>query len=234
MKLFVGGCSFSATCDGHDGMGDLYGDFLAKSIGVTFVNVAAPCGSNKRIWRNITDYIMKGELTSDDILIMQYTEKARTEFFSNYKLQSVKPEMIDKPVSNSEEYYDGRILKFKFHMTRNQPNWTKEERDFMELYENYFIGDNYLDEDFRFTNYMFQSMLKTHNIKVIFLKTPYFEGEGLKIIPEFKQHALDIRNITEDYPLHWSNGVDKSHLSEAGHRYLAKLLEEHIKKLNYI
>ena len=142
--------------------------------------------------------------------------------------------MIDIPVSNSEEYYDGRILKFKHHMKGANSHWTKEENDFMELYENYFIGDNYLDEDFKFTNYMFQSMLKTHNIKVIFLKTVYFHGEGLKIIPEFQSSILDICNITEDYPLHWSRGVDNSHLSEAGHRYLANLLEEHIKKLNYI
>jgi hypothetical protein len=233
MKLFVGGCSFSATSDAHDGRGDLYGDVLANSIGATFVDVSAGCGSNKRIWRNITNYIMNGELTSDDILIMQYTEKARTEFFSNYKLQSVKAEMIDKPVSNSEEYYDGRILKFKFHMTQFNPNWTKEERDFLQSYEDYFIGKEYIDEDFAFTNYMFQSMLKQHNIKVVFLKTAYFQ-ETEKIIPEFQSTILDLMNITEDYPFNRSCGIDKSHLSQEGHRYLARVLEEHIKKLNYI
>jgi hypothetical protein len=234
MKLFVGGCSFSATCDGHDGRGDLYGDYLSKSIGATFVNVSSPCGSNKRMWRNITKYIMNGELTSDDILIIQYTDKSRTEFFSNYKLQSVQSNMINKSVSNSEDYYDGRILKFKFNIPKESHDWTKEENNFTQLYEDYFIGNEYMDEDFKFTNYMFQTMLKTHNIKVVFLKTVYFHGNDLKISPEFQSSILDICNITEDYPLHWSRGVDNSHLSEAGHRYLANLLEEHIKKLNFI
>jgi hypothetical protein len=233
MKLFVGGCSFSATCDGHDGRGDLYGDYLSKSIGATFVNVSAPCGSNKRIWRNITNYIMNGELTSDDILIIQYTDKARTEFFSNYKLQSVQSNMINKSVSNSEDYYDGRILKFKFNIPKESHDWTKEENNFTQLYEDYFIGNEYMDEDFKFTNYMFQTMLKKHNIKIVFLKSLYFQ-ETEKIIPEFQPNILDICDITDSYPKHRSNGNDRTHLSKEGHRYLANLLEEHIKKLNLV
>jgi hypothetical protein len=233
MKIFVGGCSFSATSDSHDGRGDLYGDFLAKSIGATFIDASVGCGSNKRIWRKITKYIMDGELTSDDILIMQYTDKSRTEFFSNYKLQNVKPEMINIPVANSEEYYDGRILKFKFHITNDQPNWTKQERNFLQLYEDYFIGREYIDEEFKYTNYMFQSMLKNYNIKVVFLKTIYFQDTNT-LLPEFQPNILDVSNITKDFPIHRSNGIDELHLSQKGHFYLAELLENHIKKLNYI
>ena len=78
MKLFVGGCSVSD----YSQVNYVYGELLAKKIDCEYIHEASSCGSNWRIWRKIINHIMSGNLTSNDLLIIQYTTLERKEFWT--------------------------------------------------------------------------------------------------------------------------------------------------------
>ena len=89
-KLFTAGCSVSI----RNNCKTSYPEELAKLLNYELVNCAAGCGSNYRIWRMITKHIIDGNLTSDDLVIIQYTDQIRREFWSRFS-----PENMDELVN---------------------------------------------------------------------------------------------------------------------------------------
>ena len=131
-KLFAAGCSISTRCYANTS----YPEELAKLLNYELVNCTAGCGSNYRTWRMITKHIMDGNLTSDDLVIIQYTEPTRREFWSRF------PKNND---NYKDEYDDGSILRFKFDSYLWQ--LTKEEIEFLRTYETNFVNDAFEKEN---------------------------------------------------------------------------------------
>ena len=148
-KLFVAGCSVSD----YTKVDKVYGEYLSEKLNYEYVHEGAGCGSNWRIWRKITNHILNGNLTPNDLLIVQYTTIERREIWSreNYISKNEKIEL-------REEYKDGgNIVRFK--MGSHAWQQREGEKKFFKLYEENFLSDDFEKEVFKTQNVMFQTLL---------------------------------------------------------------------------
>ena len=210
-KLFTAGCSISTRCNAKTS----YPEELSKLLNYELINFTAGCGSNYRIWRMITKHIMDGNLTSDDLVVIQYTEPTRREFWSRF------PKGND---NYKDSYDDGNVLRFKIDSYLWQR--TKEEIEFLRTYETNFVNDSFENENFYVNNFNFQHMLKTHNIKVIFVKTTRISVPEFFTFEEYeKAFYYDTSNSER---VNNQSSKDSGHFSEKGHKLIAENLYQHI------
>ena len=111
MKLVVAGCSFSDYMEKNS---YTYGEQLAAFLGRKYVHEGAGSGSNWRIWRTVGNMVYNSTLDVNDILIVQYTNTERQEFWSQYSPD--KPIIINgkkrRPL-REEGPEDGSIIRYK-------------------------------------------------------------------------------------------------------------------------
>lgn len=224
-KICVAGCSVSDYTE----VLNPYGKILADSLNLEYLHEGGGCGSNARIWRRVTNHVLNGNLGRNDILIVQYTEVIRTEFWS-----ALPP--FPSPVTSPDEepWSDGgRILRWKPCANEWQPN--PEEKDFFEMYEKYFVSVDFAVNNFKVNNFNFQNMLKNCGIKTIFFTTTRI-GPGTEKMPYvdeyFKPYEF-FEDSKEDRSQNLAPG-DTCHFSQLGHNTVAKNIEEHIIKLGCI
>lgn len=221
-KLCVAGCSVSDYTDV-----DLpYGKILATDLGVDYLHEGAGAGSNFRIWRRITNHILNNTITEEDVVVIQYTEIVRNEFWS----------ALPNPVSNytappADLSHDGgRVIRWKPSAHTWQPY--DEEKQFLKEFEQYFVSPRFSEEEFRVNNYNFQQMLKNHKIRTIFLNTTRSNLISNYVIDHFQPYQ--IFEDTHSNPEYNLRENDTCHFSEFGHRYMASELKSHIEKLGWI
>jgi len=215
MQLVIAGCSFSGYTRVHKN----YGDFLSEKLKLPVLQLVKGCAGNDFIVRNLITNIRNGVITSDDILIIQYTTKERKEFWVDVpRLGNFQEKIFEKKEINCR-YGDGRLSFFKV----DSHNW--EENGVEELhkaYETYSCGTDYDTEVFENTHFMLVNTLLRLGIKAIFLHTPYI-GDLLPNIIKTNLNenikVFDGLNYGLQYPL----GLDDtSHLSQQGHKILAE------------
>lgn len=230
-KLFVAGCSVSD----YTRVQEPYGEILANLIGFDYVHEGAGAGSNYRIWRKITNHVLSGNLTENDILIIQYTESVRNEFWSAFPDTRIYDMFPNQPKISDESYDSGTIIRFKAdsHIWQN----FDKEIEFHKSYEENFVNTKFAEENFRVNNYNFQQMLKNHNIKTIFLTTTRsgpVTNSSEYMTAHFKPYEFfDYSNRNEVYNLGPKN-VDDCHFSKLGHETIANELRDHLQHLNWI
>ena len=79
-KLFSAGCSIAdRTQTSHS-----YGDYLAEMLDYDYVHLAGGGGSNYRSIRQIVQAVGSGEATSEDMIVIQFTDVTRKELNSSY------------------------------------------------------------------------------------------------------------------------------------------------------
>lgn len=216
-KLFVAGCSVSD----YTKVDKVYGEYLSEKLNYEYVHEGAGCGSNWRIWRKITNHILNGNLTPNDLLIVQYTTIERREIWSreNYISKNEKIEL-------REDYKDGgNIVRFK--MGSHAWQQREGEKKFFKLYEENFLSDDFEKEVFKTQNVMFQTLLKNYNIPTIFLGFYLsLEQKTMTLLPEFEENSyLGInRFLEEKYFLENDNG----HFSDLGHQMVSEKLYDFI------
>jgi len=229
MKLVVAGCSFSDYMEKND---SVYGDLLAGFLGAKYIHHGAGSGSNWRIWREVGNMIYNDEFALDDILIVQYSNNERQEFWS------ANPPDKDRIINGVKrmnlreqgpEY--GSIIRWKFdsHTWLDKP-YPKEGK-FAKMYQNGHVSQGFTQLQFNAHNLMFQSLLKEKKIKTIFLRSRINEGYDLEEYHEkncFVESDEDKQNIELRY-----QPEDPSHLNNKGHLNLAKKLLRHIKELDW-
>lgn len=222
-RLCVAGCSVSDyTC-----IDRTYGDLLSEDIGFDYLHEAVGCGSNDRIWRRITNHIIDGNLTSNDIIIIQYTEITRTEFWSAYTFPRYKHDGPKEEASHDE----GRILSFKM----GAYIWQHYdiEKTFFKNYEKYFTSDGYATEKFRVNNFNFQHMIQNLGLKVIFFLSTRI-GQYDENICYGYLNDLSYRDITGGKKEYNLRDDDQCHMNQIGHNVTAVKLKEHLIHLNLI
>ena len=221
MKLIVGGCSASDYTTGVD---RVYGEVLAENINAEYVHHGAGCGSNYRIWRNITRMIMNNEISEDDILIIQYTEATRQEFWSSSILSE------DERHDGSErrdKKYDGDVIRFKSSL----PMINKTEQKFFKLKEAHFTSIEFDEERFEYNHFLFHNLLVSKNIKIVYL-VPNGAMRGYS----FNKRDLFNKNNEEhvgydiDFQYPSIHLQDPGHFNQKGHEYVATVLEDFIKE----
>lgn len=214
-KVLVAGCSVSD----YTHVDKVYGEFLCEKLGYDYIHEGAGCGSNWRIWRVIVNHIINGNLTPNDILIVQYTSYERKEIWSAKESISFSGKM-----SLRDEYKDGgNLIRFKTHSYNWQPN--EIERKFLRLYENNFTNEAYEIEVFKTQHLMFQTLLKEYGITPIFFNFIHYD---LSVIDLFKDTRFNVNEIKRDPSYFLEN--DMFHFNLEGHKYVGNKLHEFIKQ----
>lgn len=216
-KLIVAGCSVSDRTY----VNQCYGDILSNLLNTEYIHKAAGCGSNQRIWRIITSMIMSGEITSNDKLIIQYTEINRQEFWTSNIAKRHKG--YSGIVDLVEKYEDfGFTVKYKHSAHEWQDN--KQTSKFFEQYQNEFVNTKYNSEVFSVNHYNFCNTLLANNINVVFLCCWSYSDH--RIVEELSS-GLPVVHISRNN----DNGIppeylqeDRGHFTEDGHAYVSDML----------
>ena len=108
-NLLVAGCSVSDYSE----VKQTYGEYLANKLNLNYVHRAAGCGSNWRIWRVIFDAVNNKIITPEDLIIVQYTEITRTEFWSD----TISYSTLEDPVDTG-----GVMIRWKLDADKWTPN----------------------------------------------------------------------------------------------------------------
>lgn len=244
-KLVVAGCSYSdrtkvALC---------YGEYLSKMIGYKYIHLARGCGSNDRSWFKLSTQIINGDVTSADIVILQYTDVFRKLLPSTPPY--IKPIVSIAPgqIENHDTPY-GRMYTSDFKMHSSQWQQEEENKILHKAFEDFGICIEYDYAMFVSKHTQFEALCKVNNIKLVVLLNRYTDvrpgdydiaGEPL-IIPSVFSNQVRNRSFAEhtviqqgqsDNPsphdLGWiDNAYDSAHLSKAGHKALADGLHKHL------
>ena len=223
-RLIVAGCSFSDWSQVEYN----YGEYLGQNLNLPVSFYTSGIGSNFRIWRKLTKAIIDKEITSKDLLVVQYSNPDRREFWSAHSsLHDVDYQRCGNPYKGStmrEKYADGELIKFKMGAWEWQG--VKIEQTFFKMFEENFVSEDYDIEVFINNHVMFQTLLKEFKIPTVFLKTNYISIVGdIPTIDCNFHHYLDVRHIQT---LKLCNEEGCSHLNDKGHQELAKILADYI------
>ena len=227
MKLFVAGCSISD----YTKVSKVYGEFLAEKLGCEYVHEGAGCGSNWRIWRTITRHIMNGNLTKDDLLLVQYTGRERDEFWSRFDptAAEMRPNDIDHLCVTEVPDYGGSIIRYKAGAAVWQEG--RQVKDFFDAYEKNHLCVEFERERFLSHNFMFQNMLLMKNIRTVFVRSRRAATVPMsELFPEFSKIAFT--EPQTDISMYDLSSVDYDHMSQQGHEVFAGWLYDHINKFN--
>lgn len=226
-KLCVAGCSVSD----YTNIEKTYGHILAEKLDYDYVHEGAGCGSNYRIWRKITLYIKNKQLTENDIIVVQYTEASRTEFWSSFGYDAPKSVNIVNAHGNMDLSYDeGYLIRYKQGAAQWQTN--DPERSFFNDYETNFLSPRFAQEQFEYNNFNFIHMLKQLGMKVIFIQSTRIGPGHDYLIEPFLEYS-----IIDDTNRDFSNNLtleDHCHFSQKGSFVLADKLYKHIYDLGWI
>jgi hypothetical protein len=223
-SIVIAGCSFSDWSQVEHN----YGEYLGQNLNLPIKSYSSGCGSNFRIWRKLTKAILDKEITSKDLLIIQYTNPDRKEFWSSYSsLQNFDYKPSGNPIKGSpmrDKYLDGDIIKFKMGASTWQS--VKVEKTFFQLLEENFTSEEFDIEVFINNHVMFQSLLKEYKIPTIFLKTNYISMVGdIPVLDCNFHYYLDVKHIQV---IDLCNEEGCSHLNDDGHKQLANTLTDYI------
>jgi len=215
--LMVVGCSFSDRTDVEKS----YGDYLSEQLGYDYIHEGAGCGSNSRMWRKATNSILSGDLTSNDILIVQYTEPTRKEIWTSFKLDS-KSGFFMKPRDRNYEH-GGDIIRYKSLSAAWQP--FKEEKQFLDAMEQHHIQEEFEVETAICQDFNFQHMLHHHQIPTIFVRALNYGSQLTNNYCNFDDfNELVYTKETLEMNNHGLSATDCWHLNSNGHKYIANEL----------
>lgn len=215
-KICVAGCSFSD----YTKVDKVYGEYLAEKLGYDYLHEGAGCGSNWRIWRQVYKNIRDHHLTSNDILIVQYTNTERQEFYSRFDLEH----KVDTKQYMREKFGDGNIIRYK--MDAHTWQKTAEEKRFMKMYQDNHVDPGFSEFQFECHHTMFQDYLYANNMKVIFFKSGY--RPKLDLIHNFE--TMSFTKTDCSLPPYNLFENDDTHMNELGHKNLADALFKHIQE----
>lgn len=207
MNLYVFGCSASDRTE----VPKCYGDYLADSLNLTYQHYAAGCGSNDRIFRNLLTLVKNKTITSKDLVIIQYTETTRTEYWSSFV----------NDVNLRDNYDSGQILRYKINSGSWQPN--KIEKKFFKLYEQYFLNETFEQEKFAAHNFALQCVLEKYNIDAWFLDIHGYLPLSFDTIEYFKDRIISL----PDPKIH-QLFFDDGHFHIEGHKKVAKIIQKRL------
>jgi hypothetical protein len=211
MKLIVAGCSVSD----YTQVKLPYGEVLFKTANKfsSYVHNAAGCGSNYRIMRTVTNQIMNGDITSDDLLIVQWTSYERDEIASAFKnSDAIIKNRAGGPCQTLRDYFaqDIDIIRFKSR-AQDFHHLSDIEKEYVKLKEEWFTH-----VDFEI-------------IKVVFFK--FFD-----YAQEF-QPVTELSHLLFEYrpdPSLYLAPDDPGHLNQKGHTIVATELQNFLKTKSII
>jgi len=227
-KLLVAGCSWSDLTR----VDKCYGNWLSEEFDAEYHHHGSGVGSNWRIWRTVSEKIIKQKFNRDDILLIQYTSVTRQEFWSSY-VETDENLLTDRygNVKKREDFDDGQIIKFKVNMASNQLD--KNERALFALYESYFINFDFEMLKQKQYHMMFQCMCKEYDLpNVFFLKAGGYSEHLLEypMLPYYENNVITLKPSDPEWKQeYWLRPDDQNHLNASGHEWFSEWLTPQIK-----
>lgn len=224
MKLVVGGCSFS---DWFPNVEKPWPVSLSEKMGLEHLHEARGCGSNYRIWRELTKHIIEGKINKDDLLFIQYTSPVRYEFWSDREHKIIP---ITSHQNNTDPFYyneqleqrEGSIIRWK--SGAHEFNFFSEpEKEFFKLLETHFASINFCQEQFVSYQHMFHGFLLSQGFTKFFYLYPYPETI------DTRWAGLDRMIIQKEDWLYPEFLADEGHLNDAGVEHITNLIYDRIK-----
>jgi hypothetical protein len=175
-KLFVFGCSYSDRTE----VEKAYGDYVSEITGLEYHHCAKGATSNDRTWRMATRMIIDGEITPNDVVIVQYTDRHRREFGSHgigydHIQERIEHARIDEPDKNHIHHLDRSHTECGTFYTSNYKMdsyiWYNFEPDktLHRTYQNTCVIDEFDNEYFITRHKQFESFCEANNIKLVML-----------------------------------------------------------------
>jgi len=219
-RLLVAGCSFSD----YTKVSKVYGQYVAEKLGLDYIHEARGCGSNYRIWRTVVNAVLDGKINSNDIIIVQYTNTERQEFWSPYRRPVIS---ITNDENNSDPYdaskHQGTIIRFKI----DSHTWQRNpcEKEFFKLHET-FLCEEFEDEKFTVNHNMFQSFMKDKGFKdLYFLLGGNYAPHNSTYIDYYKKNVINGEHL-----LRYHLPKDVWHMSNKGHKHTANLIVDFLQQ----
>jgi hypothetical protein len=225
-SLTVFGCSFSDYLDG--GIEQVYGDHLAGRMGLVYQHQGRGGGSNYAIWRRCHEMYSAGEL-QDSLVIIQYTEPMRQEFFVNRRPYGSWQQPSDQnipPSHNEEAWGTGTVIRWK--MGADQWQNTRLDRDFFRRYQGSYVNAQWADSQFLWHHQQFCAWIRQVGLTVLFLKCRIFPDFPLDepwASTAFRDPTAVL--LADQYRY---EPTDRCHLNDLGHGRLAELMWPHIQQ----
>lgn len=224
-KLLVAGCSVSD----YTHVDKVWGQYLAEKLDREYIHEGSGCGSNWRMWRKIFNHVNQNSISKDDIVIVQYTELIRREFWSPYQKQSRTLYGSNGKSFIVEKYNDsGSIIKFKMDAHKFSDH-TSDEKKFFKLYTR-FIDQEFELEQFFMMHNMFQGFMKDKGFKnLYFLKAGGYGPlkDSNDLIDFYKGNFIAAPNA---FVNHLPN--DNLHMDQKGHFLLSEDIFEFINTIS--
>mgnify|MGYP001344993365 CR=1 FL=1 len=229
MKLVVAGCSFSDYMEKNS---SVYGEQLAAFIGATYIHEGAGSGSNWRVWRTVGNMIRKETITRDDIVVVQYSNNERNEFWTANPPD--KQRIINGVARNDlrePSHDDGALLRWKFDCHTWMGHPYPKEAKFAKMYEQNHVSVKFAQEQFDAHNIMFQALLRQHKIRCVFLRSRI--NQNFELDEDFEATSYTEEKEDQLDESFRYEPKDVSHLNDKGHYTLARKLNTHIKSLGW-
>lgn len=222
MKIVVSGCSYSA----YTKVDKNYGDYLSEYLGIDVEHLVKGCAGNDFILRVITSAVREGRITKNDIVVIQYSNLERREFWVDDFPALILDDGDDKEYP--QEYQYGRLSYFKV----DSHTWERDKvSELHKLYETISCNMQYEEELFRNSNFLLLNTLESMGIQTVILQTRYISDHIEILQHPYKFIKLfNAKHFQDNYPL---GGDDYGHLSSTGHKKLGVALGDFIKD-NYI
>lgn len=226
-RLIVAGCSFSDYCQVEKN----YAEYLAEHLQLVHVpGFTSGLGSNHRIFRTITSGIRNNTITNKDLLVIQYTELLRKEFWSYFTQPLERGGNQEKGSYNREPYGEGQIIKYKL----DAYSWQniEEERQLFKLLTDNFTSLEYEKENFENLHLALLTLLNKMKIRTVFVESGYLYRPLNMYDSVFcSKVSVNPPLNTPDFIEYCLSDNDCTHLSNLGHRKLAEILLKHINSL---
>jgi hypothetical protein len=251
-KLFVSGCSYSS----YTGVDYPWGECLAPMLEYEYHHIAVGAGNNDRTWRIIARKVMDGEITPQDLVVIQYTDINRREFAASAETW--------EPLKTDSHTGPGRPVPWIFKQptpfgdmyTTNYKvgshSWVEPPHEQLHLqYETTAVDPAWEREHFATQHAMFTALCNQHDIRLIFLNSPYDTFDIMKESPpEQLYYQSEKTHFVNSFQVLWPSGArdqrdpydlgtgpntttwDKSHLSQVGHIALAEGIFQYIQQNN--
>lgn len=241
-KLVGCGCSFSDYC-GNPTL--TFNAYAAKQLELPYLDLTAGASSNLRWTRILTSEIRKGNITKDDLLVLQFTNPSRTEFVTDLPRNSSSWSFptwnaVTNPIFDARVHKSGKPIDEKYNdkywLLRHMPqsgNWADNKiiKEWHSLYMKYFYCEEYVKELFLNQLFSLQQILKEFN--VIYIYTGYINHE-IKLEPFMKMlnnntcviEAMSMVNkeTTPDLKYCLDAPFDCAHINQAGHEVIGRTI----------
>lgn len=184
-KLIVSGCSYSD----RTGVEFAYGDYLAEQLGYDYLHIARGASSNYRSWFKLSRAIISGDITSDDIIVLQYTDIFRKHIPSIAPYVPQFDNETGKPIDLSSNKHPQLPGGIEYHSTPFGTAYTSDFKADSHLWQNedenkllhkaiqdYAINVEFDQEYFALMHRMFEALCTEYNIKLVIFINRYLRG----------------------------------------------------------